>query len=147
MKRLATLLMCLALVPLTARADPPGRVGRLAWMEGEVSVFADPDQGWERAGVNSHLTSENSVWTEPGARAEVRAGSIALRLDGATQLDIAQLDDDTLRAHVMRGSLAVRVRYFEKDESITVTTPSARFQIPATAAIASMPIRKAACRD
>ena len=128
MKRLAACLFALALLPAAA-ADPPGRVGRLAWIEGEALAFTDPETGWEGARVNTHLTSENSVWTEPRSRAEVRAGSIALRLEETSQLDIARLDDNELHAHLARGSLAVRVRFFEKGESIFITTPDARFQV------------------
>jgi hypothetical protein len=129
MSRLFAVLLLVALLPDAWADDPPGRVGRLAAIEGEVSVFADAELGWERAGINAHLTSENSVWTEPRSRAEVSVGSTALRLDEATQLDIVRLDDATLLAHVMRGSVAVRVRYFERDETLLLTTPSARFQI------------------
>lgn len=135
MNRLAAVFLAFALGPALAAdppgpaVDPPARVGRLAWVEGEALVFSDPATGWESARVNTHLTSENSVWTEPRSRAEVRAGSIALRLEETTQLDIARLEDDELRAHLARGSLSVRVRYFEKGESIVVTTPEARFQV------------------
>jgi hypothetical protein len=128
MKRLTAFLFALALLPAAA-ADPPGRVGRLAWIEGEALTYTDADAGWEGARINTHLTSENSVWTQPRSRAEVRAGSIALRLEEASQLDIARLDDYELYAHLARGSLAVRVRYFEKGESIFISTPEARFQI------------------
>src|SRR5476649_509855 len=71
---------------LSEAQEPPGRMGRLAYAEGGVSIYQDPEQGWERAYVNSPITSENSVWTEPGARAELRLGGTALRMDGATQL-------------------------------------------------------------
>ena len=130
MTRLAALLFTLALAPAAAlAADPPGRVGRLAWIEGEALTYTDPETGWEGARVNTHLTSENSLWTEPRSRAEVRAGSLALRLEEATQLDIARLEDMELVAHLARGSVSVRVRYFEKGETIVVTTPQARFQL------------------
>ncbi len=129
MNRFAAVLLSLVLAPAPAWADPPGRVGRLAFIEGEVSVFADPELGWERSRVNTHLTSENSVWTEPGARAEVRIGSIALRLGDATQLDIVRLDDLALAAHVARGSVAVRLLELEAGESVDFATPGARFQL------------------
>ncbi len=129
MNRLAAVLMTVAVVPLLAWADPPGRVARLSLVEGQAAVFADPEQGWEGARVNTSLTSENSVWTEPGARAELRFGSAALRLGETTQLDILRLDDETFRAHVARGSLAVRVRDMGRNESWYVTTPEARFQL------------------
>ena len=42
----------------------PGRVGRLAYVEGNAAVYQDPEVGWDQAFVNTPLTSENSVWTE-----------------------------------------------------------------------------------
>ena len=129
MNRLAALLCC-AVLPLAAWAqEPPGRVARLSFVEGEAAVFADAEQGWEAARVNSHLTSENSVWTEPGSRAEVRFGTKALRLGETTQLDILRLDDDAFHAHLVRGALAVRIRETDGGESFLVTTPEARFQL------------------
>lgn len=119
----------LLLLPATAWADPPARVGRLAAVEGEARVFLEADRGWEPAWVNQTLTGQNSAWTEPGARAEVRIGSVALRLAEATQLDIPRLDDEAVVAHVARGSLALRVRFFEREDSLTVTTFNARVQI------------------
>ena len=56
MNRLAAFLIALALFPAAA-ADPPGRVGRLAWIEGEALTFTDAETGWEGARINSHLTS------------------------------------------------------------------------------------------
>lgn len=129
MKRTAAFLIGLAALSLSALADPPGRVGRLSLVEGEAAVFVDPEQGWEGARINAPLTSENSVWTEPGARAEVSFGSKALRLGEATQLDIVRLDDESFRAHVARGTVTVRIRFFEKDESFVLTTPEARFHL------------------
>lgn len=117
------------MAPLAASADPPGRVGSLSFVQGEVSVFTDPEQGWVAARVNDPLTSENSVWTEPGARAEVRFGSTAVRLADATQLDIVRLDDEVFHGHVARGSASLGVRYFDKGETYWLTSPGARFQV------------------
>jgi len=129
MNRYAALLLSLVLLPAIAWADPSARVGRLALVEGKASVFADPQVGWEAARINTHLTSENSVWTQPGTRAEVRIGTIALRLGEATQLDIVRLDDLALEAHVPRGSVAVRLLELAGDESVVFSTAGARFQL------------------
>src|SRR3954462_12046830 len=92
-------LLALALASLSAAAQElPGRVGRVSFTEGSVAVYQDPEIGWEKADVNSPLTSENSLWTEPDARAELRVSAVALRLDGGTQLDVSRLDDDVLAA-------------------------------------------------
>ncbi len=90
-------------------------------------MYQDPELGWDKAYVNTPVTSENSVWTDRGARAEVRVGGIAVRLDGETQLDVSRLDDDDFDAGVARGSINVRVRYKEGNDHITLNTAQALF--------------------
>jgi len=129
MNRIAAVVLSLVALPLASWADPPGRVARVSLVEGEAAVFTDPGQGWEPARINAPLTSENSVWTEPGARVEVRFGSTSLRLGEATQLDVLRLDDESLSAHVPRGMLNVRIRELDRNETYEVTTTLARFQL------------------
>ena len=47
MRFIATTLISLAAAFTTAASaqEPPDRVGRLAWTEGEVSVYQDPELG------------------------------------------------------------------------------------------------------
>src|SRR6185436_20842737 len=104
-------------VPAAAQ-NIPGLVGRIAHIEGSAAVYQDPDEGWERAYVNSPVTSENSIWTDPDSRAELRVAGTALRLDEATQIDIARLDDNELDAFVPRGSVAVRVRHYGPNQRL-----------------------------
>ena len=133
MKFIAATLLALAAALTTAASaqEPPDRVGRLAWTEGEVSVYQDPELGWDRAFINLPITSENSVWTDNGARAEVRVSATALRLDELTQLDISRLDSDEINANVERGSVAVRVRFKQRNEQLAFSTPHARFLLEA----------------
>ena len=133
MRRLALLLVSLAaaLAWPAAAQDIPGRVGRLAWTEGTVALYQDPDRGWDEAYLNSPLTSQNSVWTEPGARAEVQVGATALRLDSASQLDIARLDDTVLDATLEQGEMNVRIRHFFPGDTMRLSTPQATFLLRA----------------
>jgi len=108
---------------LAAAQEPPGRVGRIAYAEGDVAIYQDPEIAWEKAYVNSPLTSENSVWTEPRSRAEVRVSGIALRMAGGTQLDIPRLDDEAVSAFLVRGSVALRVRWFDDNQLLDIGTP------------------------
>ncbi|MDQ3025096.1 MAG: hypothetical protein M3R58_01120, partial [Pseudomonadota bacterium] len=111
--------------------DLPNRVGRIAHIEGAAALYQDPDEGWARAYVNSPVTAENSVWTDPGSRAELRVGGLAMRLDEATQLDINRLDDGELDAFVPRGTVSVRVRHYARNERVIFNTPHARFSVRA----------------
>ena len=107
-------LIIAALAPLISSVaqaqDLPGRVGRLAFIEGQVSLYQDPDAGWERARINYPVTSENSLWTDRGSRAEMRVSGISVRLAEFTQLDLARIDDSLLDAFVTQGFLDLFTR-------------------------------------
>src|SRR5258708_31888317 len=118
-----------AFVQAANAQDIPSRVGRLAYTEGVVSVYQDPELGWDKAYVNTPITSENSIWTDRGSRAELRAGATAIRLDATTQLDVSRLDDDEIDASIDRGAANIRVRYKQAYERITLSTPPARLPI------------------
>jgi hypothetical protein len=109
--------------------EVPGRVGRVSYLDGSVAIYQDPEVGWEQASVNAPLTSQNSLWTEPGAHAEVRVSAVAVRLDGATQMDVSRLDDDAMEASIVSGSVAVRVRHNEYGSRYSFDTPEARFTL------------------
>src|SRR5438270_266008 len=104
MRTIAAFILALAAFAQSAVAqEPPARAGRLAYIEGSVSVYQDADHGWEEATVNAPITSQNSLWTEARSRAEMRVSGMALRLDATTQLDVATLDDNALAAFIPAG--------------------------------------------
>src|SRR5258705_622383 len=118
-----------AFAQAAAAQEIPGRVGRLAYTQGSVSVYQDPELGWDKAYVNTPITSENSIWTDRGARAEMRVSGTAIRLDATTQLDIARLDEEEIDASIERGAANIRVRHKQPNERITLSTPYARFRV------------------
>jgi hypothetical protein len=129
MKRLIALIAALLCLP--ALADPPGRVGRISYLSGAVSFYADAEDDWQPAELNWPLTSRNSLWTDIGARAEVRIGAVSVRLDAGTQADFRVLDDAALDVFVPRGSLGVRLSRIEKSDRYIVSTPDAIFYLSA----------------
>ncbi|CAI08054.1 conserved hypothetical protein [Aromatoleum aromaticum EbN1] len=125
MFRALRFLFALPLVVLLAGpalADPPARVGRLALLDGEVSLRPADSRQWESASLNWPLTSGDALGTEAGSRAEVRIGSSVLRLDGSTSIDIRQLDDERIRIELERGSVAIRIRSRDAAAAIEVET-------------------------
>src|SRR5215813_6959671 len=76
-----------------AQGEPPGRVGRLAFINGTVSFHDDQQSGWTQAVVNTPLTTGDALWTEPNARSEVSLAGTRIRMEGATELDVLALDD------------------------------------------------------
>ena len=93
-----------------AWADPPGRVGRIAQVDGNVWLFDDEEGEWVQARRNRPVTEGDRISAEQGGRAEVQIGAATLRLDGATDVEFTQLNDARVRMRVLGGSVALRVR-------------------------------------
>src|ERR1700754_1516431 len=56
-------------------SDPPGRVARLSYTDGSVSMAPAGTEEWADAVVNRPLTSGDRMWVDEGAHAELQAGS------------------------------------------------------------------------
>ncbi len=127
--------LCIAACALTAAAawaDPPGRVGRTTYVEGEVSFYNDPDDGWQKAAINYPVTSENSFWIDGRGRAEVRIGPSAIRLGDNSIFDFVKLQDDVMLGFLQRGSVNVRIRQlgsYDPIDAIQIETNEGRFTL------------------
>lgn len=111
-----------------AQDDPPGRVGRLAHVEGMVWLYDVDADEWITASLNRPLTRGDRLSTERDARAEVRIGSTTLRLGGQTELEFVQLDDEAMQVQLHSGSAAVRVLSGESAREFEVLTGEGRFK-------------------
>lgn len=126
-RKILHFLMLAALVAVSsvAMADPPARVGRVTVTEGKVTMLVN---GEEEAGnlMNWPVTTDNHLTTAPGARAEFRVGSVAVRLDGDSDIEVEQLDDERLRLRLNYGTASVRLRDPAMLNEFEFTTPQAR---------------------
>ena len=111
-----------------ALADPPGRVGRLADVQGSVWLYDAETAEWVAAGRNRPLTTGDRVSTDGNGRAELRVGSTALRLDAGTEIEVLQLDDDIVRVQLHNGLLALRLRTHEAAREFELITAEGRFK-------------------
>ena len=108
-----------------AYADPPGRVARLSFIEGEVSFAAERagrDDNWSAAKTNWPITAGNRLYTGDNARAELHVGASALRLTENTDIDFTRLDDERIETFLDRGSLTLTLRNWDRDDKLIVST-------------------------
>jgi hypothetical protein len=120
------ILLAFTAVGSIAMADPPARVGRISYVEGDV-VFRDTFSGESSAAqVNWPVTSQNLLITERNARTEIRVGSAAVRVDEDTELEVAQLDDEHVDLRVIYGSVYVRIKSSELARDFALFTPQGR---------------------
>lgn len=116
--------------PAAARDDdPPARAARLSYASGAVSFEPAGADDWVDAVVNRPMTTGDKLWTDRGARAEVRIDSYAVRLGPQTGFSFLNLDDNTVQIRLTEGSLNVRVRRLDEDQTVEVDTPNLAFNV------------------
>ena len=109
----------------SAVVDPPGRVARLGYVNGDVTVAPAGTEEWADAVINRPLTSGDRVWVEEHGRAELQVGSSVVYLDGDTGFGLIELDDHLLQASLTEGTATLRVRRLAEGETLQVETPHA----------------------
>jgi hypothetical protein len=105
--------------------DPPGRVARLSYIEGQVSFALAESEDWVEAVLNRPLTSGDRLWLDSDARAELEVGSATLHLDRGTGFGFVALDDAVMQMSLTEGAATIRVRTLAEAEVIQVETPNA----------------------
>jgi hypothetical protein len=120
-------------VPQRAKADddddPPSRVARLSFASGPVSFNPAGTDDWVSAVVNRPITTGDKLWTDNGARAELHIGSAAIRLSANTGFSFLNLDDGTAQIRLTEGTINVRVRSLDQDETFEIDTPNLAFSV------------------
>jgi hypothetical protein len=109
--------------------DPPTRVGRLNYSQGAVSFRPAGEDDWVTAVPNRPLVTGDDLWADEDSRAEVHVGSAAIRLGSKTGITFLNLDDNTVQIRLAQGSLIVRVRHVDDDDTYELDTPNLAFNL------------------
>ena len=115
--------------PEEKEIEPPGRVARLSFLDGNVSFQAASTADWAPAQTNRPLTNGDRLYTEPRSRAELNTGTAAYRIAPATGVNVDQLDDSFTRIIITDGAVHFRVKQLEDNESIEIDTPNGTVQV------------------
>ncbi len=122
-------LVCALLFAAPAQADPPGRIGRIAWMSspGAVDLY-NPSTGESySAPLNHPLTSGDILTTRSGARVEIQIGSMTVRLDSDTSMDFSRIDDEQVRLSLREGRTFVKLPSRDIARDFELDTPMGQF--------------------
>jgi len=132
---LASLLgLALTIVALPTRAaadddDPPSRVARLSLAQGAVSFEPAGTEDWVAAVVNRPMTTGDKLWSDNNARAEMHIGSASLRIGGNTGFSFLNLTDNVTQIQLTDGTLRVRVKHLDENETFEIDTPNLAFSV------------------
>jgi hypothetical protein len=110
-------------------ADPPSRVARIAYLSGPVSFEPASLDQWADASLNYPMTTGDNLYTDVGARAVLRIGQNAIRLNSGANFQFVNLSDNVVQTSVNAGSLSLRVRHLFDSESWEVDTPNGAITI------------------
>ena len=123
-------LLGVVLFTLTAFADdPPGRVARLDYMTGQVSIQPNGVNEWVAANVNRPLTTSDRIWTDKESRAELQMGAASARLNGETSLTLANVSYHAVQLQLDQGTLNLHVYRLFEGEIYEIDTPNLAFTV------------------
>jgi hypothetical protein len=109
--------------------DPPGRVARLNYSQGSVSFRPAGEDDWVTAVPNRPIVAGDDLWADENSRAEVHVGSAAIRLGTKSGITFLALDDHTTQIRLAQGSLILRVRHVDDDDTYEIDTPNIAFTL------------------
>ena len=109
--------------------DPPGRVARLDYSRGSVSFRPAGEDDWVTAVPNRPMVTGDDLWADENSRAEIHVGSAAIRLGSKTGITFLTLDDNNTQIRLAQGSIIMRVRHLDDDDTYEIDTPNIAFNL------------------
>ena len=128
-RRVVLLLVTVFLSSVAFAADPPGRVARLNYIGGQVSIQPGGVNDWVAGTINRPLTSSDRVWTDRNSRAELQLGAASVRLNDETSLTFANVSDNAIQLQLDQGTLNLHVMKLFDGEVYEIDTPNLAFTV------------------
>jgi hypothetical protein len=109
--------------------DPPSVVARLAFSQGAVSFQPAGTDDWVDAGVNRPITIGDKLWSDQDGRVELQLDASTIRLFHSTGFSFLNLNDNVTQVRLSEGTILVRVRHVDENETYEIDTPNLAFSI------------------
>jgi hypothetical protein len=109
--------------------DPPSVVARLAYSQGAVSFQPAGTEDWVDAGINRPVTTGDKLWSDQDGRVELQLDASTIRLFHSTGFSFLNLNDNITQVRLSEGTILVRVRHLDDNETYEIDTPNLAFSI------------------
>jgi len=109
--------------------DPPSVVARLAYSQGAVSFQPAGTDDWVDAGLNRPVTTGDKLWSDQDGRVELQLDASTIRLFHSTGFSFLNLNDNVTQVRLTEGTILVRVRHLDDNETYEIDTPNLAFSI------------------
>jgi hypothetical protein len=104
--------------------DPPSRVARLSYREGDVGLLPAGEKDWGDASLNRPLTTGDRLSTGDNARAELQLNSGTLRIADDSNFGFLTLNDQLTQVELTQGTANVTVQGLDDGQSYEIDTPT-----------------------
>src|SRR5581483_1714162 len=121
----ATICGLFAVGAFAQEEDPPARVARLNYMQGNVSMEPAGVDDWAPAVVNRPFTTGDYLYTDDGAQAEMHMDIAVMRMGPQTRFGLLNLNDQTAQIKLSEGQMYFRTRNLGTNQVFEVDTPNA----------------------
>ena len=109
--------------------DPSGRVARLGYMTGSVSVQPQGAGDWVQGSLNRPLTIADNVWADKDSRAELNLGTGVMRISSETSMTLTNVTNDAVQVQLHQGALNVHLHKLYGGEVWEIDTPNMAFTV------------------
>ncbi len=90
--------------------DPPSRVARIAFAQGNVSLEPSGVSAFSQAELNYPLTAGDRVYVDNDSLAELQTSGLAVRMGNGADLTLSSLTDGVAQFGLAQGSIRLRTR-------------------------------------
>ncbi len=109
--------------------DPPSVIARLAYSQGAVSFQPAGTEDWVDARINRPITTGDKLWSDQDGRVELQLDASTIRLSHSTGFSFLNLNDNITQVRLSEGTILVRVRHLDDNETYEIDTPNLAFSI------------------
>lgn len=109
---------------------PPGRVGRVSVVSGNVDFRGSNETAWTDVELNQPIFTGEALRTDPRARAEIRIGAKTIDLSNGSELEIASLRDGITRLVLLRGRIGLHLGEAGENDTVSVDVPQGAVSLP-----------------
>src|SRR3979490_1198365 len=104
--------------------NPPTRVARTSFLRGKVSFLRAGIDQWSEATLNFPVTTGDRFYTDVDGKAELQVGPYTVRLAGATDLTVTNLNDQIMQVGLEQGTLRITVHHLPSTNTFEGDTPN-----------------------
>ena len=116
-------------VAASAQQDPPSRVARLNYINGNVSMQPAGVDDWAPAVPNRPFTTGDYLYTDRKAVAEFHLDVAALRMGELTSFGFLSLNDQVTQLKLTEGDVYLRIHDFGEGQVFEIDTPNAAINV------------------